>query len=75
MFRPNSSVTAAQGRTVDSYAAILLEEAAQAPAKPAITQPSSDVLEGIERLRDCGKTHGLSPESMAIRKLRHEARP
>jgi len=29
----------------------------------------------IERLRNFGETHGLSPGGMTIRALRHEARP
>jgi hypothetical protein len=65
----------AQGRAVESYAAILLEEAVHAPAEAEITQPSKDVLEAIERLRDFGKNHGLSLGDMTIRELRHEARP
>jgi hypothetical protein len=33
------------------------------------------VAEAIERLLKFGKTYGLSLRSMAIRELRHEARP
>ena len=65
----------AQGRAVESYAAILLEEAAQAPAKPEIIQASTEVLEAIERLRNFGKSHGLYLGGMTIRELRNEARP
>lgn len=64
---------AAQGRAVESYAARLLEEAVHLPSKPAM--PTTEIAEAIERLRNFGKTHGLSLGGMTIRELRHEARP
>jgi hypothetical protein len=63
---------------IDDYAANLLEEAVAlsvAPGTSKITPPGRDVIEAIERLRNFGKTHGLSLGGMTIRELRHEARP
>jgi hypothetical protein len=66
---------AAQGRPVEAYAASLLEEAVHLPGKPESTVPTKDVIEAIDRLRNFGKTHGLSLGGMTIRELRHQARP
>jgi hypothetical protein len=41
-------------------------------AEPEVDQ---ERVEAIERLRNFGKTHGLSLGGMTIRELRHEARP
>ena len=63
---------------IEIHAASLLEEAAGVPAVPdtsRVTPPGRDVIEAIERLRNFGKTHGLSLGGMTIRELRHEARP
>jgi hypothetical protein len=57
------------GMGVDAYAASLLEEAVHLPPVPQA------VAEGCERLKNFGKTHGLSLGGMTIRKLRDEARP
>jgi hypothetical protein len=65
---------AAQGRAVEAYAASLLEDAVHVLPKPETT-PTKDVVEAIERLRNFGKTHGLSLGGMTIRELRHQARP
>jgi Arc/MetJ-type ribon-helix-helix transcriptional regulator len=37
--------------------------------------PEEERAAAIERLRNFGKTHGLSLGGMTIRELRHEARP
>jgi hypothetical protein len=69
---------AVHGMGIDAYAASLLEEAAHlatAPRKPKSSPPVKGVAEAIERLLKFGKTYGLSLRSMAIRELRHEARP
>ena len=66
---------AAQGRAVEVYAASLLEDAVHLPGKGDTTVPAKDVIEAIDRLRNFGKTHGLSLGGMTIRELRHEARP
>ena len=66
------------GMTIDAYAAGLLESAAHRPVasgRPQSTPPATEVIEVIERLKSFGKTHGLSLGGMAIRELRHEARP
>ena len=46
-----------------------------APGKPQPSPPARDVVEAIERLKNFGKTYGLSLRGMTIRELRHEARP
>jgi hypothetical protein len=64
---------AQQGVGIDAYAASLLKEAAYRPA--AAEAPSQEVIEAVERLKNFGKTHGLSLGGMTIRELRDEARP
>jgi hypothetical protein len=69
---------AARGVEIDAYAVSLLAEAAHLPeasGQPKSSPPAKDVVEAIERLRNFGKTHGLSLGGMTIRELRHEARP
>jgi hypothetical protein len=66
---------AAQGRAIEVYAAGLLEEAAHLPGKRETTIPTKDVIEAIDRLRNFGKTFGLSLGGMTIPELRHQARP
>jgi hypothetical protein len=69
---------AAHGMGIDVYAASLLEEAAHLPAgadQPKLCPPAEEVIEAIERLRNFGKTYGLSLGGTTIRELRHEARP
>ena len=69
---------AAHGMEIDTYAASLLAEATRlptAPHNPESSTPRKDVVEAIERLREFGKTHGLSLGGITIRELRHEARP
>jgi hypothetical protein len=65
----------AQGRALEAYAASLLEQAVHRPARLETTVPTQDVIEAIERLRNFGKTHGLSLGGMTIRDLRDQARP
>jgi hypothetical protein len=45
------------------------------PAKSETTAPAKDVVSAIDRLRNFGKTHGLSLGRMTIRELRDRARP
>ena len=69
---------ATQGVGIDTYAAVLLDDAAHrpvAPDEPQSSAPSREVVEAIERLRSFGSAHGLSLGGMTIRELRHEARP
>jgi len=66
---------AAQGHAVEVYVASLLEDAVHLPGKSETTVPVKDVIEAIDRLRNFGKTHGLSLGGMTIRELRHQARP
>jgi hypothetical protein len=73
---------ATQGIGIDAYAASLLKDAARLPVVPAVapdnprsSAPSSEVARAIEKLKGSGKTHAPSLAGMAIRELRHEARP
>ena len=69
---------ASHGVRIDVYAAGLLEDAAHRPAapdKPEASPPTGEVVEAIERLKNFGKTNGLSLGGTTIRELRHDARP
>jgi hypothetical protein len=69
---------AANGVEIDVIAASLLEDAARRDAardKTRAVPPAGEVVDAIERLKNFGKTHGLSLGGMTIRELRHEARP
>lgn len=69
---------AMQGVGIDAYAAGLLQGAAHRPTAsigPGPHAPAMEIVEAIDRLKNFGKTHGLSLGGMTIRELRHEARP
>jgi hypothetical protein len=66
---------AAQGRALEVYAARLLEDPVHLPGKPESTLPEQDLIDPIDRLKNFGKTHGLSLGGMTIRELRRQARP
>ncbi len=66
---------AAHGSAIETYAASLLEEAAQVPLTQEPAPVAASVVEACERLKTFGKRHGLSLGGLTLRELRHEARP
>ena len=64
---------AAHGMGIDEYAASLLKEAAHHELKSS--PPTQEVIKAIDRLKNFGKSYGISLGGLTIRELRHEGRP